>query len=76
LKIGQGLMTSVNGVEIKYDDTFQVNASQKLCSTFDCKGLKSNSGLLIDSVTKLLNYNLNTDYFNINASNQLSTVFE
>jgi hypothetical protein len=27
-------------------------------------------------VTKLLNYNLNPDYFNINASNQLSPVFE
>ncbi len=30
----------------------------------------------IDSTTKLLEYKLNPDYFNINASNQLSPVFE
>jgi hypothetical protein len=76
LNIGQGLMTSVNGVAIKYNDTLQVNASQELCTTFDCKGINANNGLSIDSVTKLLNYNLNPDYFNINATNQLSPVFE
>ncbi len=43
---------------------------------FDCKGLKTNSGLSVDSVTKLLDYNLNAEYFNVNASNQLSPVFE
>ena len=37
---------------------------------------KPNDGLSIDSTTKLLEYKLNSDYFNINASNQLSPVFE
>ena len=32
--------------------------------------------LSIDSVTKLLDYNLNADYFNVNVSNQLSPVLE
>ncbi len=38
--------------------------------------LKTNSGLSIDSVTQLLDYNLNADYFNVNVSNQLSPVLE
>ncbi len=54
----------------------QVNASKELCTTFNCKGLKTNSGLSIDSVTKLLDYNLNAEYFNANVINQLSPVFE
>jgi len=40
------------------------------------KELKTSSGLSVDTTTKLLQYNLNPDYFNINASNQLSPVFE
>jgi hypothetical protein len=44
LNIGQGLMISVNGVQVKYNDTLQINASQELCTTFDCKGLK---GLIV-----------------------------
>ncbi len=40
------------------------------------KGVKTNNGLSIDSTTKLLEYKINPDYFNINASNQLSPVFE
>ena len=44
-------MISVNGVQVKYNDTLQINASQELCTTFDCKGLKTNSGLSIDSLT-------------------------
>ncbi len=40
------------------------------------KGVKTNNGLSIDSTTKLLEYKLNSDYFNINASNQLPPVFE
>jgi len=43
---------------------------------FVMKGVKANNGLSIDSTTKLLEYKLNSDYFNINASNQLSPVFE
>jgi hypothetical protein len=47
---------------------------------FVMKGVKSNNGLSIDSTTKLLEYiiqyKLNSDYFNINASNQLSPVLE
>ncbi len=40
------------------------------------KGVKSNNGLSIDSTTKLLEYKLNSDYFNINESNQLSPVLD
>ena len=43
---------------------------------FVMKGVKNNNGLSIDTTTKLLEYKLNSDYFNINASNQLSPVFE
>ncbi len=39
---------------------------------FVIKGVKTNNGLSIDSTTKLLEYKLNSDCFNINASNQLS----
>ncbi len=39
-------------------------------------GLKTNSGLSIDVANKLLQLNLNPDYYNINVSNQLSPVFE
>ena len=63
-------------MRVKYNDTLQVNASKELGTTFNCKGLKTNNGLSIDSVTKLLDYNLNADYFNVNVSNQLSPVFE
>ncbi len=38
--------------------------------------LKTNGCLSLDAATKLLQYNLNPDYFNINVSNQLSPVFE
>ena len=43
---------------------------------FVMKGVKINNGLSIDSTTKLLQYNLNPDYYNINVSNQLSPVLE
>ena len=60
----------------KYNDTLQVNASKELGTTFNCVGLKTGNGLSIDSTTKLLQYNLNPDYFNINVSSQLSPLFE
>ncbi len=40
------------------------------------KGVKTNNGLSIDSTTKLLEYKLDPDYFDINASYQLSPVLE
>jgi len=40
------------------------------------KRSKPNNGLSIDTTTKLLEHKFNSDYFNINASNQLSPVFE
>ena len=43
---------------------------------FLIKGVKNNNGLSIDSTTELLQYNIDPDYFNINASNQLSPVLE
>ena len=67
---------STRKLRAKYNDTLQVNASKELCATFNCKGLKTNSGLSVDSVTKLLDYNLNAAYFNVNVSNQLSPVLE
>jgi hypothetical protein len=43
---------------------------------FVMKGVKTSNGLSIDATTKLLQYNIDPDYFNINASNQLSPVLE
>ena len=54
----------------KYDDALQVNSSTELCTTFHCVGLKTNGGLLLDAAIKLLQYNLNPDYLNINVSSQ------
>jgi hypothetical protein len=51
-------------------------ASKELCTTFNCVGLKTNSGSSIDAANKLLQLNLNPYYYNINVSNQLSPVFE
>ena len=53
---------STRKLRAKYNDTLQVNASKELGTTFNCKGLKTNNGLSIDSVTKLLDCNLNADY--------------
>jgi hypothetical protein len=46
---------------------------KKLNDYFVIKGVKNNNGLSIDSTTELFKF---PDYFNINASNQLSPVFE
>ena len=43
---------------------------------FVMKGVKTSNGLSIDATTKLLQYNLNSDYYTINASNQLFPVLE
>ena len=42
----------------------------------NCVGLKTGNGLSIDATTKLLQYNLNPNYFDINGNNQLSPVLE
>ncbi len=39
----------------------------------NCKGLKTGSGLSIDSTTKLSQYNLYPDYFVFNVTDQLSS---
>ncbi len=49
---------------------------KKLNDYFVIKGVENNNGLSIDSTTELLQYNLNPDCFDINASDQLSPVFE
>ena len=67
---------STRKLRAKYNETLQVNASKELCTTFNCVGLKTKSGLSIDPTTKLLQLNLNPEYFNINVSNQLSPVLE
>jgi hypothetical protein len=54
----------------------QVNASKELGTTFNCVGLEIKAGLSLDATTKLLQYNLNPDYFIMNVSIQLSPVFE
>jgi hypothetical protein len=43
---------------------------------FNCKGIKQIMVLSIVSVTKLLDYNLNAECFNVNVGNQLSPVLE
>jgi hypothetical protein len=45
---------STRQLRTKYNDTLQVNASKELCTTFDCKGLKTGSVLSLNSTTKLL----------------------
>ncbi len=49
----------------RYNDTLQVNASKELCTTFDCKGLKTGSVLSLNSTTKLLDLNYDTNSFKI-----------
>ncbi len=61
---------STRKLRAKSKNTLQVNASKELKTTFNCVGLKTNGGLSLDATTKLLQYNLNPDYFNINVSNQ------
>ncbi len=48
--------------------------SSGLSTTFNCVGLKANNGLLLDVTTKLLQYDLNPDGFNINVGHQLSPI--
>jgi hypothetical protein len=43
---------------------------------FKWQRFQANNGLSIDSATKLLDYNLNADNFNVDVSNQLSPVLE
>ncbi len=57
---------STKKLRAKYDDTLQVISSNELYTTFNCVGLEPGSVL---STSRLLQYNLNPDYFNINASN-------
>ncbi len=40
------LIFSTRKLRAKYNDTLQVNSSKELCTTFDCKGLKTGSVLL------------------------------
>jgi hypothetical protein len=40
----------------------------KIMTTFNCVELKTNGDLSLDAATKLLQYNLNPDHFNINVS--------
>jgi len=65
--INKGTFNSTNGTWTQ---------QELLNDYFVIKGVKINNGLSIDSTTKLLEYKINSDYFNINASNQLSPVFE
>ena len=43
---------------------------------FNCVGLKTGNDLSIDITKTLLQYNLNSDYYDINRNNQLSPLLE
>jgi len=59
---------STRKLRTKYNDTLQINASKELGTTFNCKGLKSGSSLSIDTTTKLLDLNYDTDYFDVSLN--------
>ena len=67
--VNGGLTDNISGIgiglQIKLADTSLTLSSLGLSTTFNCVGLKPNNGLSIDAVTKLLQYNLNPDYYNI-----------
>jgi hypothetical protein len=65
-------------IKIKWFDSTNgaFRQQKKLNDYFENKGVINNNGLSIDSTTELLEHNMNPDYFNVNASNQLSPVLE
>ena len=62
---------STRKLRAKYNDTLQINASQELCTTFDCKGLKTGSVLSLDSTTKLLDFKYDTGTFKVKVNDEL-----
>ena len=62
---------STRKLRAKYNDTLQVNASKELCTTFNCKGLKTGSVLSLDSTTKLLDFKYDTNSFKIKINDEL-----
>ncbi len=69
---------STRNLRARYNDTLQVSASKELCTTFDCKGLKTGGVLSVDPITKSLDFNYDSEYFSIKASlfNQLSPLLQ
>ena len=78
--VNGGLTDNISGIgiglQIKLADASLTLSNLGLSTTFNCVGVKANNGLSIDAGTKLLQYNLNPDYYNINGSNHLSPVLE
>ena len=56
---------STRKLRAKYNDTLQVNANKALCTTFNCKGLKTGSVLSLDPTTKLLDFEYDTNSYEI-----------
>ncbi len=56
---------STRKLRARYNYTLQVNASKELCTTFNCKGLKTCSVLSLDSTTKLLDFKFDTNSFRV-----------
>ncbi len=56
---------STRKLRAKYNDTLQVNASKEICTTFNCKGLKTGSVISLDSTTKLLDFKFDTKSFRV-----------
>jgi hypothetical protein len=47
---------SARRLRARYNDKLQVSSSKESCTTFDCKGLKTDSVLSLDSTTKVLDF--------------------
>jgi hypothetical protein len=52
------------------NDTLQVNANNELCTTLNCKGLKTGCVLSLDPTTKLLDFKYNTNSFEIKLNDE------
>jgi hypothetical protein len=48
---------STRKLRARYIDTLKVNVSKELCTTFDCKELKTGSVSSLNATTKLLDFN-------------------
>ena len=64
---------STRKLRARYNDTLQVNASKELCTTFNCKGLKTGSVLSLDSVTKLLDFKYDINSFKLKINDELES---
>ncbi len=61
---------STRKLRATYNDTLQVNANNELCTTYNCKGLKTGGVLSLDPTAKLLDFEYDTNSFDFKLNNE------